>query len=403
MRNGPDLAEVRPVAVADSASPPVGLLSIQAIVNVIVDNLKLPELRSQQARDRAGRPVETVKETPVKHKAVNRRSVVIGIGAAAGAAATGGIALGAQAEETGATRAPSAPVSSAGSLAFDKDDYTELTTTITTDAGDKLVKYHFYKAVTYVTKPVDEKYQCLNVSVPVEIDGRTVDATRAPIVLANSVGGYMPSSVADAEGVGGGGMTGGPGGGAPSPSASSGAGSTDVASGGNAMVNARGGMVNLGELGLAAGYVVVEPGARGRTLTDSEGTYYGTAPAAIVDLKAAVRYVRANKGAIPGDTDRIVSTGTSAAWRPLLAARRVRRQPDLLLVPQGHRCRRRERRRLRHAAPGARSPTWNTPTARTSGTGAPTPRTRAHRSTRQCPRPSRPSTRSTRPHSSCAA
>lgn len=312
MRNGPDLAEVRPVAVADSASPPVGLLSIQAIVNVIVDNLKLPELRSQQARDRAGRPVETVKETPVKHKAVNRRSVVIGIGAAAGAAATGGIALGAQAEETGATRAPSAPAGSAGSLAFDKDDYTELTTTITTDAGDKLVKYHFYKAVTYVTKPVDEKYQCLNVSVPVEIDGRTVDATRAPIVLANSVGGYMPSSVADAEGVGGGGMTGGPGGGAPSPSASSGAGSTDVASGGNAMVNARGGMVNLGELGLAAGYVVVEPGARGRTLTDSEGTYYGTAPAAIVDLKAAVRYVRANKGAIPGDTDRIVSTGTSA-------------------------------------------------------------------------------------------
>lgn len=133
----------------------------------------------------------------MKHKAVNRRSVVIGIGAAAGAAATGGIALGAQADETGTSSAPSG---SAGSLTFDKDDYTELTATITTDAGDKLVKYHFYKAVTYVTQPVDEKYQCLNVSVPVEIDGRTVDATRAPIVVANSVGGYMPSSVADAEG-----------------------------------------------------------------------------------------------------------------------------------------------------------------------------------------------------------
>lgn len=249
----------------------------------------------------------------MKHKAVNRRSVVIGIGVAAGAAATGGIALGAQADEGGTSPAPSG---SAGSLTFDKDDYTELTSTITTDAGDKLVKYHFYKAVTYVTKPVDAKYQCLNVSVPVEIDGRTVDATRAPIVIANSVGGYMPSSVADAEGFGGGGVTGGPGGatpsGAPSASASSSAGSSEVTSGGNAMVNARGGMVNLGKLGLAAGYVVVEPGARGRTLTDSEGTYYGTAPAAIVDLKAAVRYVRANKGVIPGDTDRIVSTGTSA-------------------------------------------------------------------------------------------
>lgn len=33
-----------------------------------------------------------------------------------------------------------------------------LTTTITTDEGDKEVKYHFYKAITYVTKPVDEKY-----------------------------------------------------------------------------------------------------------------------------------------------------------------------------------------------------------------------------------------------------
>ncbi|MFD3479164.1 hypothetical protein [Streptomyces sp. NPDC058695] len=59
------------------------------------------------------------------------------------------------------------------------------------------------------------------------------------------------------------------------------------------------------------------------SLTDSGGTYYGTAPAAIVDLKAAVRYGRANKGVIPGDTDRIVSTGTSdavfaaGAWCPI--------------------------------------------------------------------------------------
>ncbi|MFD7608257.1 hypothetical protein ACFWAN_49235 [Streptomyces mirabilis] len=81
-------------------------------------------------------------------------------------------------------------------------------------------------AITYVASPVDAKYQSLNVSVPVKIDGKAVDATNAPIVFANAVGGYMPSSVADATGVGGaemtGGMpTGGAGGGA-SPSASAG-------------------------------------------------------------------------------------------------------------------------------------------------------------------------------------
>ncbi|MCX4988234.1 MULTISPECIES: subtype B tannase [unclassified Streptomyces] len=245
----------------------------------------------------------------------------MGIGATAGAAAAGGFALNANATGTSTAK-------SAGTLVFDKDAYTELTTTIT-DAGgkDREVVYHFWKAVTYVARPVDAKYQSLNVSVPVSIDGTAVDATGAPIVFANSVGGYMPSSVADATGVGGAGMTGGPGGGAGGPSAggpsagasapasapaSASGGTGEVQSGGNAMVNAQGGMVNLGKLGLAAGYVVVEPGARGRTLTDEDGAYYGTAPAAIVDLKAAVRYVRANKGVIPGDTDRIVSTGTSA-------------------------------------------------------------------------------------------
>ncbi|MFJ1605554.1 subtype B tannase [Streptomyces sp. NPDC088253] len=242
----------------------------------------------------------------------------MGIGATAGVAVAGGFALSANASSTGSKSS-----GASDSLVFDKDAYTELTTTITdADGTDHTVVYHFWKAITYVASPVDAKYQSLNVSVPVKIDGKAVDATNAPIVLANSVGGYMPSSVADATGVGGAEMTGGmPTGGAggsaspsasPSPSASSGGSTGEVRSVGNAMVNAQGGMVNLGKLGLAAGYVVVEPGARGRTLTDSAGTYYGTAPAAIVDLKAAVRYVRANKGVIPGDTDRIVSTGTSA-------------------------------------------------------------------------------------------
>ncbi|CAL9539622.1 hypothetical protein SUDANB145_04194 [Streptomyces sp. enrichment culture] len=231
----------------------------------------------------------------------------MGIGVTAGVAAVGGIALSAQAESK------KGGSSASGTLVFDEDAYTTLTTTVTDAAGDEHeVTYRFWKAITYVAKPVDEAYQSLNISVPVKIDGKTVDATGAPILFANSVGGYMPSSVAEATGVGGGGMGGGgaapSGSAAPSASASS---STGTESGSSAQLSG-GKMVSLPQLGLAAGYVVVEPGARGRTLKNSAGEYYGTAPAAIVDLKAAVRYLRANKGRVPGNVDRIFSTGTSA-------------------------------------------------------------------------------------------
>ncbi|WTJ96641.1 alpha/beta hydrolase [Streptomyces sp. NBC_01537] len=194
--------------------------------------------------------------------------------AAAAAVPAVGVALGSPASAaTGSA--------SSDSLVFDPAGYTELTTTITdTDGVAHEVVYHFYKAITYVAKPVDATYQSLNVSVPVKIDGTAVDATHAPILLANQVGGYMPSSTASATGIGG------------------------------AMGPA--GTISRQQLALAAGYVVVEPGARGRTLVDSSGTYYGTAPAAIVDLKAAVRYVKSNKGRIPGNVHRIVSAGVSA-------------------------------------------------------------------------------------------
>ncbi|GAA2358707.1 subtype B tannase [Saccharopolyspora halophila] len=210
---------------------------------------------------------------------MHRRTVLGGMAAAAALPALG---LGAR------QRASAAPED----LRFDPKNYDELTTTITTDEGDRTVVYHFYRAVTYVADPVDAKYQCLNVSVPVRINGNPVDATRAPVLLANAVGGYMPSSVADATGIGGGGPAG-----APPPEAGG-------PSGGQRVSNP--------ELALAAGYVVVEPGARGRTLVAADGTYYGVAPAAIVDLKAAVRYVRYNHGRIPGDVERIVTSGTSA-------------------------------------------------------------------------------------------
>lgn len=158
-------------------------------------------------------------------------------------------------------------------LAFDPANYATLTASVTTADGTKSVTYRFYKAIPYVADPVDVTYQTLNISVPVGIDGVAVDATNAPILFNNAVGGYMPSSTAGNTGIGRG--------------------------------------TNPG-LALASGYVVAEPGARGRSLVDTAGVYYGVAPAAIVDLKAAVRYLRHNKGRVPGNTDRIVATGVSA-------------------------------------------------------------------------------------------
>jgi hypothetical protein len=262
----------------------------------------------------------------VKNRAMHRRTFLVGVGATAGVVAVGGCSANAS------NTSGSSTSGSSDALVFDKDDYTELTETITDAAGDsRKVTYRFYKPRTYVTNPADDTHQSLVVSVPVKIDGKAVDASDAPIVFANSVGGYMPSSVAKATGVGQNqlqmtGMTGTAGaggapGGMPSGKASgmpSGGGKPGgMPSGGTGGMpgggtGAVGGMVSLAKLAIAAGYVAVEPGARGRSLTNSSGTYYGTAPAAIVDLKAAVRYVKFNKGRIPGDTDRIISTGTSA-------------------------------------------------------------------------------------------
>ncbi len=187
------------------------------------------------------------------------------------------------------------------SLDFNPDAFEILTTTITTDAGDQQVTYRFYKAIPYVARPVDLVYQSLNISVPVEINGVAVDATNAPILFANNVGGYMPSSVADAAGVGEAGMK-GPTGGKPQTAAPS----------GSAAMVSQGKKVSNAQQALAAGFVVVEPGARGRTLVDASGVHYGTAPAALVDLKAAVRWLRYNAGRVPGNTEHIISSGTSA-------------------------------------------------------------------------------------------
>jgi hypothetical protein len=63
---------------------------------------------------------------------------------------------------------------------------------------------------------------------------------------------------------------------------------------------------NASAVALHNGLVVASPGARGRTEKN------GRAPSCIVDLKAAVRYLRYNDRAMPGDAEKIISNGTSA-------------------------------------------------------------------------------------------
>ena len=165
-------------------------------------------------------------------------------------------------------------------LLFSKDNFTVETKTVKTTLGEKKVTYRSYMHITYVGNPVDKDYQSLNVSVPVKVDDTDVDASNAPILFTIGVGGYMSSKNAS-------------GGFRPTP----------------------GGIRNVSgnaDLALAAGYVVVSPGCRGRDNKSADGSYYGKAPAAIVDLKAAVRYIRHNQGVMPGNVNWIFSTGVSA-------------------------------------------------------------------------------------------
>lgn len=62
---------------------------------------------------------------------------------------------------------------------------------------------------------------------------------------------------------------------------------------------------------LAAGYVYVDIGSRGRGIVAADGTLPGKAPAAVVDAKAAIRWLRLNDAALAGSAERIVITGTS--------------------------------------------------------------------------------------------
>ncbi len=62
---------------------------------------------------------------------------------------------------------------------------------------------------------------------------------------------------------------------------------------------------------IAQGFVYVTAGARSRDAVDENGLHTGKAPTQVVDLKSGVIALRANRDVIPGNTDRIISVGTS--------------------------------------------------------------------------------------------
>ncbi len=62
---------------------------------------------------------------------------------------------------------------------------------------------------------------------------------------------------------------------------------------------------------IKAGYVVIDVGSRSRGIRSKDGRWVGKSPAAVVDVKAAIRYLRLNDGVMAGSAERIVLTGHS--------------------------------------------------------------------------------------------
>ena len=138
------------------------------------------------------------------------------------------------------------------------------------------VSYTAYEGLFYVTNVEDSAYQTMNVYVP---DGAT---QQTPIFLRTYVGGYMASKAGQPQA-------------------------------GDATGRA-----------LKEGYVVVIPGTRGRNsmikvkrlkgkkVKDEVMVYTGRAPKAILDLKAAIRYLRHFDKEMAGNAEKIITDGTSA-------------------------------------------------------------------------------------------
>lgn len=161
-------------------------------------------------------------------------------------------------------------------LRFNPDAFTNQSLTM---PDGQVVPYKAYEGMYYVTNVEDSVYQTLNIYVPDQM----ADVENVPILLRTYVGGYAAATAK-----------------APSPADATGR-------------------------ALKEGYVVCIPGSRGSNSTvehDGKTFYTGIAPNGLLDLKAAVRYLRYNDDLIPGSAELIFTDGTSAggAMSSLLGA-----------------------------------------------------------------------------------
>lgn len=178
-----------------------------------------------------------------------------------------------------------APAMAIDNLSFDPSNYQEK---VLTYADGTTVKYRAYEKVYYVANVTDSVYQCLNFFVPES----AINAGKGtPILFRNYVSGYAAARPKGPD-------------------------ETDAS--GRA---------------LREGYVVCIPGARGSGSTieqkvgkgrkaKSVKVYDGRCPNGLLDLKAAIRYLRYNDAVMPGDAELIISDGASAggAMSSLLGA-----------------------------------------------------------------------------------
>ncbi|MEV7075769.1 subtype B tannase [Streptomyces sp. NPDC093990] len=174
-------------------------------------------------------------------------------------------------------------------LDFDSAAYTTITVTV----DGRPVRVRWYKEICYVADPVSAAaqqpggpgggsttipntacgYQSMNVFVPESAFGDQ----RTPIYFAANNSGWKASYIR--------------------ASVTAGTSYNSTTS-------------NVGAA-LKAGYVFIDVANRSRGLLGADGSAPGKAPAAVVDAKAAVRYLRLNDAAMPGSAERIVINGTS--------------------------------------------------------------------------------------------
>lgn len=203
-------------------------------------------------------------------------------------------------------------------LQFRPDQYTSVTFTV----NGQDIAVRAYENIVYVKNPVDMDYETMNIYIPEDyfegksINGYTADS--APVFCRNTVAAYMPGkalSLTSTDNAGGGmpamggGMPAMDGGAMPAGGGMAAADGTPLPTMGAGGTSDADNMKQV----LAHGYVLAFPGARGRTCVTADGkTYTGKAPAGLVDLKAAVRYLHYNDAVMPGDAEKIITDGTSA-------------------------------------------------------------------------------------------